>query len=77
MLWWKRVAVYESETAEAQVAGVGFQNTLIIMGVFAALPVTELIRSYLGVSVQAGALTKFCCAKNVSTVFIQSVKTYK
>lgn len=49
--WWKSVALQESKTAEAQVSEVGFQNSLIIMGVFAALPMSELLRSYLGVSV--------------------------
>lgn len=47
VLWWKSVALHESGTAEAQVSEVGFQNSLLIMGVFAALPTSELLRSYL------------------------------
>lgn len=47
VMWWKRYALFESETAEAQVSEMGFQHNLLIMAVFAALPTTELIRSYL------------------------------
>lgn len=52
--WWKSVAVHESKTAEAQVSEVGFQNSLVIMGVFAALPMSELLRSYLGMVLHHG-----------------------
>lgn len=52
--WWKRVAVFEAKTAEAQVSEIGFQNNLLIMGIFAALPVTELIRSYLNMIMNYG-----------------------
>nr|ADK25179.1 SID-1-like protein [Penaeus vannamei] len=45
--WWKRLAVYELRTADAQVAEIGFQNNVLIMAVFTALPTTELVRSYL------------------------------
>lgn len=45
--WWKRLAVYELQTADAQVAEIGFQNNILIMAVFTALPTTELVRSYL------------------------------
>ncbi|MPC23958.1 SID1 transmembrane family member 1 [Portunus trituberculatus] len=47
VLWWKTVAVHEAGTGEAQVSEVGFQNSLVIMGVFAALPTGQLLRSYL------------------------------
>lgn len=54
VLWWKRVAVEEAGTAEAHVAEVGFQNSMVIMGVFAALPYSELLRSYLGLVLHHG-----------------------
>ncbi|XP_063841509.1 SID1 transmembrane family member 1-like [Scylla paramamosain] len=54
VLWWKCVAVHEAGTAEAQVSEVGFQNSLIIMGVFAALPTSELLRSYLSMVLHHG-----------------------
>lgn len=47
VLWWKRVAFFEGEKAESKVEEIGFQNNLVITALFAALPVTELIRSYL------------------------------
>lgn len=46
------MAVFKSETADAQVAEVGFKHGVVIMAVFAALPTTELVRSYLGVSTE-------------------------
>ncbi|KAK4294774.1 hypothetical protein Pmani_032622 [Petrolisthes manimaculis] len=55
VMWWKKVAVFEMKTAEAQVSEVGFQNNLIIMALFAGLPTTELLRSYLRVMLHNGA----------------------
>lgn len=52
--WWKQIAVFEAETAEAQVGEVGFIHNLLIMSVFAALPTAELVRSYLGMLRQHG-----------------------
>lgn len=48
-MWWKKMALFESQTVEAQVSEVGFQNNLIIMALFAGLPTAELLRSYLRV----------------------------
>ncbi|CAL4089977.1 unnamed protein product [Meganyctiphanes norvegica] len=53
-LWWKNWARYESETSDAQVSQVGFQSNLFIMALFAALPTTELLRSYISVLMQSG-----------------------
>ncbi|XP_042219181.1 cholesterol uptake protein 1-like isoform X2 [Homarus americanus] len=52
--WWKQVAVYEAKKPEAKVAEIGFQNNLVIMALFSALPVMELIRFYLGMMMNYG-----------------------